>query len=212
MADEPKWKQWKTWERVLLVAAVIVAVVAIFDARKNKDEQVESQQKIVDAIAARDAAEQQRNAANDAKVFAEKQRTAAELNASKLQSENAKLQNVSIERLLSLYDDHLNAIARAASKYDEVSRLPANSDTIPQKNAAERDLYAEVAAFTQFVARWRTFADTLGKILDGNVQKMDDARDRHSPDDIEDALNILRKSFPDLRQMLEVQLGQIPSG
>jgi hypothetical protein len=212
MADEPKWKQWKTWERVLLVAAVIVAVVAIFDARKNKDEQVESQQKIVDAIAARDAAEQQRNAANDAKEFAEKLRTAAELNASKLQSENAKLQNVSIERLLSLYDDHLNAIARAASKYDEVSRLPANSDTIPQKTAAERDLYAEVAAFTQFVARWRTFADTLGKILDGNVQKMDEARDRHSPDDIEDALNILRKSFPDLRQMLEVQLGQIPSG
>jgi len=202
MADgEQGW----SWEQKALLVTIIIAMITagiaiwgVLDARDNKDKLVESQQKIVEAIAAKDLAEQQR--------------AAAEARSKVLKAENDKLGNVSIERLLALYDAHLNAINKAASKYDELSRQPDTPDTIPQKAAAEQDLYAEVASFVQFVGKWRDFAETLGKLLDGNVQQMETGRDRHSPDDIKKALDILRKSFPDLRQMLEVQLSQIGNG
>lgn len=191
-------RRGRAWERWGLLIAIVVAAYGIYDARVNKDQLVESQQKIAEIIAAKNLAEQQKSA--------------AETRASQLGTENAKLQSVNIDRLLQLYGEHLSAIQKAASHYEELRKQPDNSDTIPQKAAAQRELNSQVAAFTQFVAKWRAFAETLGKILDGNVQRMDDARQNNNPDDIEDALRTLQNQFPDLRQMLDTQLGQIASG
>lgn len=191
-------KKWWSWEKWALLIAIIVAVWGVVDARLNKDELIKSQQEIVKAIAAKDLAEQQK--------------VVAETKAGQLKEENAKLGNVSIDRLLALYDAHLSAINKAVSKYDELSKLPDSPDNTPRKEAAEQGLYNEVASFAQFVSKWRDFAATLGKILDGNVEEMEQARERHSPDDVKNTLEVLRKSFPDLRQLLEAQLGKVANG
>jgi hypothetical protein len=207
------WEQWALL--ITAIVAVITAAIAVWgvlDARENKDKLVESQHEIVKAIEAKDLAERQKAVADAAKDLAERRKVAAETKATELKAENARLTNVSIERLLAVYDGHLNAISKAASKYDDLSRLPNTPDTLPQKAAAERELFNEVASFEQFVSKWKDFAETLGKLLDGNVERMRQGRERHNPDDVKDALDVLRKSFPDLRQMLEVHLGQLASG
>jgi hypothetical protein len=159
------WERWALGISIVVgVIAIVVAVWGVWDARDNSEKIVESQQKIADALAA--------------KTRAEQQATAAETKATQLRAENAKLQSVSITRLLDAYDAHLSAIQKAASIYDEVSKLP---DTVEgaaaKKAAAEQQLYTEVASFAKFVGKWRDFARTLEKILDGSVDQMEQASD-----------------------------------
>jgi lipopolysaccharide export LptBFGC system permease protein LptF len=177
---------------VLTVLAIVVGIWGVVDARENR-------QKLVEAIEGKNRAEQQASAAQ-----AQSQRE---------REEKERLQKVSINRLLDTYNAHLRAIQAAVVAYDAANRIPATAEgAAAKKAAAEQQLFAEVAAFTKFVGLWRDFAATLSKILDGDVDRMDQARARRSPQDIKDALDTLNKSFPDLRQILEVQLSQLAAG
>ena len=182
---------------VVGLLAIVATVWGIVDARDNRQKIVESQQKVEEAV--------------KALRQAEARTSAAEAQVQKEREEKEKLQKVNIDRLLDTYTAHLNALQSAFTAWEIANRLPLNPDTAPRKTAAEQQLYNEVASFEKFVARWRSFAETLGKILDG-VDRMGQARDRRNPQDIRAPLDILRRSFPDLKQQLEVQLSQIASG
>ncbi len=139
-------RRGRAWERRGLLIGIIVAVVGvvvavigsgvgvwgIYDARDNREKLVQSQEQIKDAIMAKNN---------------------AETRANELSTENAKLQNVNIDQLLEQYARHLSAINNAASRYDELRKLPDTSDTIPQKAAAQRQLNDEVAAIVPVCQR-----------------------------------------------------------
>jgi hypothetical protein len=197
-AEKRRADRWVIATFVVSLVMIPLTVYGFWDARENRQRIVESEEKITEAIAGKKQAEQQTTEARE--------------QLQKAREEKEKLQRVSIDRLLDAYNAHLKAIQTALAEYDAANRLPASAEGAASKRAAaEQHLFDEVSSFVKFVEKWRQFWETLGKILDGDVTRMDQARERGSPEDLKEPLDVLRRSFPDLRQRLGVELGEIAS-
>ncbi len=68
-----------------------------------------------------------------------------------------------------------------------------------------RELYQEAAAFYEFIQIWRGVAKALDDILNGNADRLDQARRNNQADDVEDAVQILIKVAPSKKQALETE-------
>jgi hypothetical protein len=190
---EAQWTKFWQWATGILTVLVLAAgIYTIVDQRSNTD-------RVVAAVAAQKNAEQQRDEARE--------------QLAKERAEKAQIAKISVDRVLYDYNRYLMDVKDAATAYDAAMRLPATAEgAAGRKAAAERTLYNAVDAFTGFVKMWRDVADALGKLLDGNVDRMDQARQSGRPNDVKDALDVLIRTFPSLRQALETQLEKIKNG
>jgi hypothetical protein len=184
------WRKATFWAAgiglLLTLVAIGVGVWAVLDQRDNT-------QKIVDALT------------TENKQLAEQ--------VSKERAEKERLAKISPERLLYEYNLHLSELQKAAEAYEAAKNVPQNREgAAARKAAAERQLYAAVDAFTRFISLWRGVAAVLDKLLDGNVMMLDQARQHMVPDDVQKSIDILRKTFPDLREAFGRQLAIIGNG
>jgi hypothetical protein len=174
------------WRRVTIwvtVAAIVVAVGGIWEEHANADRIIDGFKKEADQTVAtvREALKAERAAHEQTK-------------------------KISIEGLLYDYNVRLKDLQQAAAAYVAAKRLPPNSEGAgARKAAAERQLYQEAAAFYNFVQTWRGVAKALGDILNGNADRLDQARQNSRADDVEDAVQILIRAAPSKRQALETE-------
>jgi hypothetical protein len=123
---------------------------------------------------------------------------------------NKATANINLDGFLYEYNRLLVELRKAIDDYDRAKRTPP-SDRTGAVTAAKAKLYAASDAFMKFINAWRSVAEKLNDLLDGNAARMDQARRSDNANDVEGAAQILITTFPGLRDQLQTRINILKS-
>jgi hypothetical protein len=191
--DDPEKEAnfWRIVACAIGAAALIVIPVTwygILDQRDNTDRIIETLKK--------------------EKAFAEERTARASQELERERAINQAVAKINLDAFLYQYNRLLTELKDATDRYQAAKRLPP-SDRGPSVANAKRQLYIASDTLLTFLARWRAVAESLNELLDGNVTRMDQARQSDNPDDVENAVQILIRTFPALRDQLQIKINVI---
>jgi hypothetical protein len=182
-------REIKAWR--IVACALAVAIVAISLAWYN-------------IAAARENAVQQQ------KERMERQLAQSMAELERERTRNREIAKINLEAFLYDYNNLLEEVRQAIADYEAAKRLPP-SDRDPSVASSKRRLYTKVNAFVTFITRWRSVAETLNELLDGNVIRMEQARQNDNTDDVEGATVTLTRTFPGLREQFQIKINILKS-
>jgi hypothetical protein len=200
MVDDPPNPKKGWWNRLRAevavgIAGIIIAsgigIWAVLDQRENTDRLAQQLQSTQSTLSA----------------------TQADL--SKARAENDALSSISLESFLNKYNAHVATLKTATEAYEKAKAAKganiSGSDAAGTLAHAQNDLYTATDNFTDFVDRWRSIADLLNRMLDGNVTQLKNSRRENNADDVHDAARRIINSAPDLAAPLRVALDRLKS-
>ncbi len=171
---------WEITTAFFAVVAVAVAIYAIRDQQHNT-------KVLADTIKQLDTTKQQ---------------------LQKAQADIRAISKISPEQFLYDYQTYLADIETALQNYHSAQQL-VESDRAGAVAAAQKDLFAAVAAFTTFITQWRVVAEQLQALLDGNVTRMAEARRFDNAGDVRSAAETIIRTFPSLQPALQLELEKL---
>lgn len=172
-------------ETATLVAAILgigIAVWAVLDQRANTD-------KLAQELQSTNTALQEAIAEKDA------------------------LANMSLPGFLDKFNAHAATLKSTADAYEEAKAVKGAD--IPDFDAgralthAANELYKATDSFTDFIGRWRSAAQLLNKMLDGNATQLENSRRENDADGVHEAALRIVNSAPDLAAPLRMALDRL---
>jgi hypothetical protein len=156
---------------------------------------------------------QQQVAASQSQATAQADLDRAQAAIEKARAENAALMTISLPGFLQTYNFHIQELRVTAEAFEKAKG--AKGADIPGSEAAnklaraENDLFVATDIFTDFVDRWRAVAQSVDKLLDGNVTQLKNSRSENNTADVDAVAQRIVREAPDLATPLRVALDKL---